>query len=50
MPAIATEQNKRMFWDEMVKEYPNRWVVIKDAEMEGDFYGIIDADINISVD
>ena len=87
MPAIATEQNKRMSWDEMVKEYPDRWVVIKDAEMdgpdiisgiivtvksdddimrfridnqkkgykfyrtsEGDFYGITDADISISVD
>ena len=35
MPAIATEQNKRMSWDEMVKEYPDRWVVIKNAEMNG---------------
>ena len=35
MPAIATEQNRRMSWDEMVKEYPDRWVVIKDAEMDG---------------
>ena len=34
MPAIATEQNRRMSWDEMVKEYPDRWVVIKDAEMD----------------
>ena len=29
MPAIATEQNKRMSWDEMVKEYPDR----SDAEL-----------------
>ena len=87
MPAIATEQNRRMSWDEMVKEYPDRWGVIKDAEMnvpdiisgiivtvksdddimrfridnqkkgykfyrtsEEELYGIIDADIFISVD
>ena len=76
----------RLTWEEMVKKYPDRWVVVKNAEMsgpdilsgilvdalsddeimeyrfnnkrhdlefcrttEGDFDGIIDSDISISV-
>ena len=27
--------NNRQTWDEMVKRYPDRWVVVKDAEMSG---------------
>ena len=27
--------NDRQTWDEMVKQYPDRWVVVKDAEMSG---------------
>lgn len=78
--------DNRMTWEEMVKQYPNKWVVLEDMEMEGadvisgnvvfvksddeiipfrmknqkkgygfyrtteeDFYGIVDADISISV-
>ena len=25
----------RMTWDEMVKKFPDQWVVVKDAEMSG---------------
>ena len=25
----------RISWDDMVKEYPNLWVAVKDAEMDG---------------
>lgn len=27
--------NNRVTWDDMVKEYPDKWVVVKDAEMNG---------------
>ena len=27
--------NQKMSWDEMVKKYPNQWVVVKDADMNG---------------
>ena len=27
--------NRRMTWDEMVREYPDRWVVVEDAEKNG---------------
>ncbi len=77
---------ERMTWEEMVSNYPDRWVVLKDTEKdgpdvvsgilvavktddeiipfenanltkgyefwrttEGDFYGIVDSDIRISV-
>ena len=78
---------KRLTWDEMVSQYPERWVVLKDTEKdgsdvvsgilvavktddeiipyesenmrkgyefwrttEGEFYGLIDSNISISVD
>ena len=25
----------RMTWDDMVRQYPNQWVVVRDAEMSG---------------
>ena len=25
----------RLSWDEMVKQYPDLWVAVKDAEMDG---------------
>lgn len=25
----------RLSWDEMVRQYPNLWVAVKDAEMDG---------------
>ncbi len=28
-------KSDRMTWDEMVKSYPDQWVVVKDAEMCG---------------
>ncbi|MBQ9550259.1 MAG: hypothetical protein IJU87_05545 [Lachnospiraceae bacterium] len=77
---------ERMTWEEMVSNYPDRWVVLKDTDKdgpdvlsgvlvavktddeiipfendnltkgyefwrttEGDFYGIVDSDIRISV-
>ncbi len=35
MSAIAVDQNKRLTWDEMVRAYPDMWVVVRDAEMDG---------------
>ena len=31
----GTQKMARMSWDEMVKQYPNMWVAVKDAEMNG---------------
>ena len=79
--------NSRMTWEEMVSAYPDKWVVVENADMdgadivsgdvvevmsdddiipfrianqnkgykfyrttEGDFYGIVDADFEISID
>ena len=28
-------KKKRMLWEEMVKAYPDQWVVVEDAEMDG---------------
>ena len=27
--------NEKMTWEEMVKKYPNQWVIVKDAVMDG---------------
>ena len=31
---VATE-NRRMTWEDMVREHPDQWVVVKDAEKHG---------------
>ena len=28
-------EERRMTWNEIVEAYPDKWVVVKDAEMEG---------------
>ena len=35
MPTIEIERGERMTWDEMAKKYPDMWVVVKDAQMDG---------------
>ena len=35
MPTATAQSEKRMTWDEMVKKYPDMWVAIKDAKMDG---------------
>ncbi len=35
MPIPVIDQKKRMTWQEMVRAYPDQWVVVKDAEMDG---------------
>ena len=35
MPVSVADQNRRMTWQEMVDAYPDQWVVVKDAEMDG---------------
>ncbi len=27
--------NRRMTWEEMVDQYPDRWIAIRDAQMDG---------------
>ena len=84
---MEVRMGERLTWAEMVSQYPERWVVLKDTEKsgpdvisgvlvdvktddeiisyrssnrrkgyefwrttEGDFYGLIDSNISISVD
>lgn len=35
MLAAITDKDNRMTWDEIVNKYPNMWVAIKDAEIDG---------------
>ncbi len=35
MPMPVADPNKRMTWQEMVDAYPDQWVVVKDAVMDG---------------
>ena len=35
MSNTIVDQGERMTWDEMVEKYPDRWVVVKDAVMDG---------------
>ena len=35
MTSTAVDIDKRLTWDEMVEKYPDMWVVVKDAEMDG---------------
>ncbi len=35
MSTAVAQQEKRMTWDEMVTAYPDKWVVVKDAKMDG---------------
>ncbi len=35
MPASIGEKEKRVTWQEMVDNYPDMWVVVRDAEMDG---------------
>ena len=35
MAEPVTDRGKNMTWDEMVEKYPDQWVVVKDAVMDG---------------
>ncbi len=35
MPTPIVNLERRMTWQEMVEAYPDQWVVVEDAEMDG---------------
>ena len=35
MPVSVNRDEKRITWQEMVDKYPDMWVAVKDAEMDG---------------
>ncbi len=35
MPVSVGRDEKRITWQEMVDKYPDMWVAVKDAEMDG---------------
>ncbi len=37
--------NKRMSWDEMVKDYPDKWVAIANPVMDGNAPDILEGDV-----
>ncbi len=36
---------RRMTWEEMVEEYPDKWVVISNPVMDGDHPDILEGDV-----